>query len=98
MCAGATVWTVLQEYGIRPADRVGICGMGGLGHLAIKLASAMGCHVVVLSSSSRKKQEALEMGAIEFHVFRPEIYITQEEMKPLDHLLLCGSARNDYDS
>ena len=57
MCAGATVWTALSRYGVRSTDRVGVQGVGGLGHLAIKLAAAMGCHVVVLSGSESKKKE-----------------------------------------
>lgn len=96
MCAGATVWTVLTEYGVRPTDRVGVMGIGGLGHLAIKLASAMGCHVVVFSSSEAKREEAFGFGASEYHVFR-----SGEEhkgIKPLNHLLLCGSASVDYSS
>ncbi|KAJ5947741.1 hypothetical protein N7466_000756 [Penicillium verhagenii] len=96
MCAGATVWTCLTEYGVRSTDRVGVMGVGGLGHLAIKLASAMGCHVVVFSSSESKREEAMSFGASEYHVFR-----TGEELKdclPVNHLLLCGSANVDYPS
>ncbi|KAJ5084900.1 hypothetical protein NUU61_009479 [Penicillium alfredii] len=96
MCAGATVWTVLREYGVRPTDRVGIMGIGGLGHLAIKLAAAMGCHVVVFSSSEAKREEAFDFGASEYHVFRPGQ--DQIGFKPVKHLLLCGSASVDYSS
>lgn len=96
MCAGATVWTCLTEYGVKPTDRVAIMGIGGLGHLAIKLASAMGCHVVVLSSSEAKREEAFGFGASEYHVFRKGEEI--KEFKPVNHLLLCGSANVDYSS
>lgn len=71
-------------------------GIGGLGHLAIKLASAMGCHVVVFSSSEAKREEAFGFGASEYHVFR-----AGEELKdcrPVNHLLLCGSANVVYAS
>ncbi|ODM24002.1 hypothetical protein SI65_01592 [Aspergillus cristatus] len=54
MCAAATVWTTLTRYGMRPADRVGIMGVGGLGHVAIKLAAALGYCVIVLSTSEMK--------------------------------------------
>lgn len=97
MCAGATVWTVLTEYGIKATDRVAIMGIGGLGHIAIKLAAAMGCHVVVLSSSESKRQEAMDFGASEFHVFRSG-QGPPKDCKPLKHLLLCGSASIDYPS
>lgn len=97
MCAGATMWTVLTEFGIRSFDRVGIMGVGGLGHMAIKLAAAMGCHVVVLSSSESKRLEAMEYGASEYHVFRSG-GPPPENFKPLKHLLLCGSGNVDYHS
>lgn len=96
MCAGATVWTCLTEYGVRPTDRVGVMGIGGLGHLAIKLASAMGCHVVVFSSSEAKREEAFSFGASEYHVFRAGQEL--KDCKPVNHLLLCGSANVDYSS
>jgi D-arabinose 1-dehydrogenase-like Zn-dependent alcohol dehydrogenase len=96
MCAGGTVWTVLSEYGVRSTDRVGIMGIGGLGHLAIKLAAAMGCHVVVFSSSEAKREEAFSFGASEYHVFKAGQELT--DFKPVNHLLLCGSANVDYPS
>ncbi|KAE8154363.1 chaperonin 10-like protein [Aspergillus avenaceus] len=97
MCGGATVWTPLTEYGVRSTDRVGVMGVGGLGHLAIKLASAMGCEVVVLSSSEGKRQEAMEYGAAEYHVLRSGER-PPEECRAVKHLLLCGSANVDYSS
>ncbi|KAE8354357.1 chaperonin 10-like protein [Aspergillus coremiiformis] len=96
MCAGATVWTCLTEYGARPADRVGIMGVGGLGHLAIKLAAAMGYHVVVLSSSETKRDEAMQFGASEYHVFSPGR--DMKDLKPLKHLLFCGNVTMDCPS
>ncbi|KAI9039041.1 uncharacterized protein KD926_010025 [Aspergillus affinis] len=94
MCAGATVWTVLTRFGIEAGDRVGIMGVGGLGHISIKLAAALGYHVVVLSSSESKMQEATEYGASEYHVFRSGE--KPQDLKPLKHLLLCGSGSSDY--
>ena len=63
-CGGATTFSALQ--GIEPSDTVGVMGVGGLGHLAIQFAAKMGCHVVVLSGSERKKAEAMKLGAHEF--------------------------------
>ncbi|KNG89119.1 alcohol dehydrogenase [Aspergillus nomiae NRRL 13137] len=80
MCAGATVWTCLTEYGLRPTDRVGVMGIG----------------VVVLSSSERKREEAMQFGASEYHVFSAGQEM--KDFKPLKHLLLCGSANVDYPS
>lgn len=95
MCAGATVWTVLTQFGMRPMDRVAIMGIGGLGHLAIKLAAALGYYVVALSSSESKRQEAMEYGASEYHVWRSGEEVP-DGFKPVDHLLLCGNAGVDF--
>lgn len=63
-CGGATVFTAL--LGAKPTDTVGIIGVGGLGHLAIQFANKMGCRVVVISSSDRKKDEAEQLGGHRF--------------------------------
>ncbi|KAG0154692.1 hypothetical protein PDIDSM_260 [Penicillium digitatum] len=88
LCAGATVWNCLSRFGARPTDRVGILGIGGLGHLAIKIAAKMGCHVVVLSRTDDKKEDALRYGADEFQILDQ---IDHSSFQPLKHLLLCGS-------
>jgi D-arabinose 1-dehydrogenase-like Zn-dependent alcohol dehydrogenase len=54
MCGGATVFNALRFYGVKATDRVGVVGVGGLGHLAIQFASKMGCEVVVFSGSGRR--------------------------------------------
>jgi D-arabinose 1-dehydrogenase-like Zn-dependent alcohol dehydrogenase len=66
MCGGVTVWDPLYESGIRPGDRVGILGVGGLGHMAIQFASKMGLDVVVFSGTESKKPDAERFGASEF--------------------------------
>lgn len=97
MCAGATVWTTLTRFNMRPADRVGIMGIGGLGHIAIKLAATLGYYVIVLSTSEAKRQEAMEFGASEYHVFRSGEG-PPEGFKFIKHLLLCASGDVDYSS
>src|SRR5687768_6784342 len=62
LCAGVTVFTPLMMYA-RPTDRVGIIGIGGLGHLAVKFAAAYGCDVTAFTSSERKFDEAKRLGA-----------------------------------
>ncbi|KXG51323.1 uncharacterized protein PGRI_093350 [Penicillium griseofulvum] len=93
MCSGATAWTVLTKYGIKPGHRVGILGIGGLGHMAIKLAAAMGYHVIALSGSDSKREDCMSFGAKEFYVTSADEI---RDMEPLDHLLLCGSVSIDY--
>ncbi|OJJ88327.1 uncharacterized protein ASPGLDRAFT_71408 [Aspergillus glaucus CBS 516.65] len=66
MCGGGTVWVPLIEH-CKAYERVGIIGIGGLGHLAIQFAAKMGCDVVVFSSTEDKREEALKLGASEFY-------------------------------
>jgi len=68
MCGGATVWSPLYDFGLKAGSRVGVLGVGGLGHLAIQFASKMGMEVVVFSGTESKRQQAMELGASEFHV------------------------------
>jgi uncharacterized zinc-type alcohol dehydrogenase-like protein len=62
-CAGITVFNPLVQFDIKPTDRVAVIGIGGLGHLALQFLNAWGCHVTAFTSSEKKQQEALEMGA-----------------------------------
>lgn len=71
MCGGITVYTPLSRF-VRPAQRVGIIGIGGLGHLALQFARAMGCEVTAFSSSPTKEAEAKRLGAHEFVVVSDE--------------------------
>jgi len=89
MCGGATVWSALSTYNVRPTDRVGIIGIGGLGHLAIQFASAMGCDVISFSSTESKRKEALAFGAHEFHATKGLKDL--KHVKPLDVLLVTTS-------
>ncbi|CDZ31890.1 Zn-dependent alcohol dehydrogenase [Neorhizobium galegae bv. officinalis] len=66
LCAGATTYSPLRTWNIGPGSRVGVIGMGGLGHMAIKLASAMGAVVTVMSRTSEKEADATELGADAF--------------------------------
>jgi alcohol/geraniol dehydrogenase (NADP+) len=68
MGAGATVFSALHNFDVRPTDRIAIVGLGGVGHLAIQFARAWGCDVTVLSTSPGKRDDAFELGATEFIV------------------------------
>jgi len=68
MCAGATSFTALTQSGVEAGNRVAVLGVGGLGHLAIKMARAMGCEVAAISTSKSKEKEATEFGAHHFIV------------------------------
>ncbi|HTY46632.1 MAG TPA: NAD(P)-dependent alcohol dehydrogenase [Methanomassiliicoccales archaeon] len=66
LCAGHTVYSALRRHGAGPDVRVGIVGFGGLGHIGVLLAKAMGCEVTVISSNVEKKADAEKMGANRF--------------------------------
>ncbi|WP_043497288.1 NAD(P)-dependent alcohol dehydrogenase [Georgenia sp. SUBG003] len=63
LCAGITVYAPLKRWGAGPGKRVAVVGLGGLGHLGVKIAKAMGAEVTVLSRSESKRQDALDLGA-----------------------------------
>ena len=63
LCAGITTYSPLRTWNVRPGTRVGVVGLGGLGHMAVKLAVAMGAHVTVISRSAAKRADALALGA-----------------------------------
>ncbi len=63
LCGGVTVFTPLLEYGVQPVQRVGVVGIGGLGHLALRFARAWGCEVTAFTSSAGKFDEARGLGA-----------------------------------
>lgn len=62
-CGGVTVFNPIEQCGVKPTDRVGVIGIGGLGHMALKFLSAWGCEVTAFTSSDGKRDEALHLGA-----------------------------------
>lgn len=72
LCAGITTWSPLRHWNAGPGKKVGIVGIGGLGHMGIKLARALGAHVVAFTTSESKRDEALKLGAHEVVVSRNE--------------------------
>ncbi|KAF8558173.1 GroES-like protein [Imleria badia] len=93
MCAGSTVFNPLYTY-VHSTDRVGVVGIGGLGHLAIQFASKMGCEVVAFSSSDNKKEEAKKLGATEFYATKG---VTKLEIgRRVDHLIITTASLPDW--
>ncbi len=66
LCAGITTWSPLRHWKAGPGQRVGVVGLGGLGHMAVKLAASLGCEVTMLSTSKAKEADARRLGAHEF--------------------------------
>jgi uncharacterized zinc-type alcohol dehydrogenase-like protein len=67
LCAGITTYSPLHHWNAGPGKRVAVIGLGGLGHLAVKLAVAMGAEVTVLSQSLKKMEDGLRLGATEYY-------------------------------
>ena len=63
LCAGITTYSPLHQYGVKKGMTVGVIGLGGLGHMGIKFASAMGAHVVMITTSEEKAEDAKRLGA-----------------------------------
>ncbi|KAE9398199.1 NADP-dependent alcohol dehydrogenase [Gymnopus androsaceus JB14] len=94
MCGGVTVWTPLINH-VKPYHRVGIVGIGGLGHLAIQFAKKMGAEVVVFSATDSKREEALQLGAKEFYTTKGlDDYSTLGITKKIDRLLISSSTKS----
>ena len=97
LCAGITTWSPLRHWNAGPGKKVGIVGIGGLGHMGIKLAHAMGAHVVAFTTSESKRQDAHDLGADEVVVSR-----NAAEMKAhtgsFDFILNTVAASHDLDA
>ncbi|HEY0115217.1 MAG TPA: NAD(P)-dependent alcohol dehydrogenase [Allosphingosinicella sp.] len=63
LCAGITTYSPLRHWKVGPGQKVGIVGLGGLGHMGVKIAAAMGAHVVVFTTSAGKRDDAMRLGA-----------------------------------
>ena len=65
LCAGITTYSPLREWGVGPGMRVGIVGLGGLGHMGVKFAHALGAHTVLFTTSEGKIEDGKRLGADE---------------------------------
>jgi uncharacterized zinc-type alcohol dehydrogenase-like protein len=70
LCAGITTYSPIRRWGVTKGKKVGVVGLGGLGHMGVKFAHALGAHVVVFTTSRGKKEDALRLGADEVVVSR----------------------------
>ncbi len=97
LCAGITTYSPLRHWKVGPGKKVGVVGIGGLGHMGVKLAHAMGAHVVAFTTSDGKRQAALDLGADEVVVSR-----NADEMKAhansFDFILNTVAASHSLDA
>ncbi len=95
LCAGITTYSPLKRYKVRKGMKVGVVGLGGLGHMAIQLAKAMGAEVLVFSTSAKKAADAKRLGAKHFVMTRdPEQFAPW--VGTLDLILDTVSAEHDF--
>jgi uncharacterized zinc-type alcohol dehydrogenase-like protein len=97
LCAGITTYSPLRHFGVRPGHTVAVVGLGGLGHMGVKLAHAIGCNVTVLSHSPSKRDDALRLGADDFVATKdPDAF--EKNAGRFDFILDTISAQHDYNS
>jgi uncharacterized zinc-type alcohol dehydrogenase-like protein len=96
LCAGITTYSPLRHWNVGPGKKVGIVGIGGLGHMGIKLAHAMGAHVVAFTTSESKRQDALDLGADEVVVSRDAAQL-EPHTGGFDFILNTVAASHDLD-
>ena len=97
LCAGITTYSPLKHFGVKPGSEVAVVGLGGLGHMAVKLARAMGAKVTVLSSSESKRGDALALGAHDFAATRDPATFKQRARR-FDLIIDTVSAEHDYNA
>ncbi|MEZ0169324.1 NAD(P)-dependent alcohol dehydrogenase [Microvirga sp. TS319] len=97
LCAGITTYSPLRRWRVRAGQKVGIVGLGGLGHMAVKLARAMGAHVVLFTTSPNKREDALALGAHEVVVSRDKEAMAAQR-NSFDFILDTVAAPHDLDT
>ena len=96
LCAGITTYSPLRHWKVKRGDQVGVVGLGGLGHMAVKLAAAMGAEVTVLTTSSAKVEDARRFGAKTVIVNEPGADLSKFK-RSLDFILDTAPYRHDLE-
>jgi uncharacterized zinc-type alcohol dehydrogenase-like protein len=97
LCAGITTYSPLRHWKVGPGHKVGVVGLGGLGHMGVKLARAMGAEVVVFTTSERKRKDALALGAHDVILSTDPAAMTQQ-LGSFDFILDTVSAPHDLNA
>ena len=97
LCAGITNYSALKRFGVKAGDKVAVVGLGGVGHMTVKLAHALGAYVTVLSHSPTKREDALRLGADDFIATKDESAF-KENAGRFDFIFDTVSARHDYNA
>lgn len=97
LCAGITTYSPLRHWGVTSGKKVGIVGLGGLGHMGVKFARALGAHVIVFTTSPGKREDALRLGADEVVISR-DANEMQKHAGSFDFILDAVSADHDINA
>jgi alcohol dehydrogenase (NADP+) len=97
LCAGITTYSPLRHWKVSKGQKVGIVGLGGLGHMGVKLANAMGAHVVLFTTSPNKKEDAQRLGAHEVVVSKNQNEMDRH-LASFDFILDTVSAQHDLNA
>jgi uncharacterized zinc-type alcohol dehydrogenase-like protein len=97
LCAGITTYSPLRHWKVSKGQKVGVVGLGGLGHMGVKLANAMGAHVVLFTTSPGKMKDALRLGARDVVVSKNEDEM-KRHLKSFDFILDTVSAKHDINA
>ena len=97
LCAGITTFSPLRHWGVSTGQKVGIVGLGGLGHMGVKIAHAMGAHVVLFTTSPSKKDDALRLGADEVVVSTDRAEMAKH-LNSFDFILNTVAAPHNLDA
>jgi uncharacterized zinc-type alcohol dehydrogenase-like protein len=97
LCAGITTYSPLRHWGVCQGKKVGVVGLGGLGHMGVKFADALGAHVVVFTTTPKKKEDALRLGADEV-VISTDANEMQKHFGSFDFILDAVSAEHNINA
>jgi uncharacterized zinc-type alcohol dehydrogenase-like protein len=97
LCAGITTYSPLKHWKVGPGHKVGIVGLGGLGHMGVKFAHAFGARVVLFTTSPGKVEDALRLGADEV-VLSKDAEAMAQHARSFDFILDCVSAQHDINA
>jgi uncharacterized zinc-type alcohol dehydrogenase-like protein len=97
LCAGITTYSPMRHWNVQPGQKVGIVGLGGLGHMGVKLAAAFGAHVVLFTTSQGKVADAKRLGAHEVVISKDAAQMAQHA-NSFDFILNTVSANHDLDA
>jgi uncharacterized zinc-type alcohol dehydrogenase-like protein len=97
LCAGITTYSPLRHWKVRKGQRIGIVGLGGLGHMGVKIANAMGAHVALFTTSPNKTEDALRLGAKEV-ILSKDAAEMEKHVNSFDFILDTVSAQHDINA